>query len=146
MRGAAKEARKRQKSLLFKKKKKKTPKDAPFHCKQICAESSQSRDLVPACQTCAMGWGPEKCSFLKQFLFYFKKYRCVYVYILIHRREHVAGSVPLVSAQWSRPACVGASVSRLCVRLSSWPRGWKPVPAVRDPSRERPVVGYVTSA
>lgn len=37
------------------------------------------------------------------------------MYILIHRREHVAGSVPLVSAQWSRlaqcawvPRCPGS--------------------------------------
>lgn len=43
----------------------------------------------------------------------------VYVYILIYRREYTAGGAPLVSAQWSRPMCVGASGSPLCVRRSS---------------------------
>lgn len=53
---------------------------------------------------------------------------------------------PLMDSPCVRGLDLRVAAVRLRQGLSSRRRGWKPVPDVRGPLRERPAVGYVTSA
>lgn len=114
--GARKEARDRQKSLLLKKKKSFSPKDASFHCEQICAESSQSGGSGSCTPDVCIGALENGLSLKSNFCFTLKNRG---VCILIYRREHIAGSAPLVSAVES-PSVRGLDldVPALCLRQS----------------------------